>query len=108
MSTEAPYDDVGNPLADADVQNFSDWDDESIERRLVARTLIAPNVVVSTLCLGPHHLGDVVMVDGEPRLFETMIIGGPCDGQTWPLATRVEARQDHTEAVLVARRSGST
>lgn len=100
----APYDDLGNLMPDAPAGEFANWDDADIVRRLIARTLVAPGVVVSTLCLGPERLGDVAMVEGEPRLYETMIIGGPCDGQTWPLATRVEARQDHTEAVLVARR----
>jgi hypothetical protein len=105
MTPDAPYDDLGNVPDPADCEDFANWEEVAIGRRLIARTVIAPGVVVSTLCLGPERLGDVAMVDGEPRLYETMIIGGPCDGQTWPLATRIEARQDHGEAVLVARRA---
>lgn len=98
-----PRDDLGNLLAQPDTETFATWDGEDLTRRIVARTAIAPGVAVSTLCLGVEHLGDVAMVDGEPRIFETMIIGGSCDGQLWPLATCGEAERDHTEAVMIAR-----
>ncbi|HEX3133653.1 MAG TPA: hypothetical protein VHX44_08730 [Planctomycetota bacterium] len=103
MTNAHRYDEFGNPLPTPDTETFAVWDDADLTRRIVARTLIAPTVVVSTLCLGAEHLGEVAMVSGEPRLFETMIVGGDCDGQLWPPATCAEAQRDHAEAALIAR-----
>ena len=103
MSANDPRDELGNLLPMPDTDTFAAWDDPEIVRRLIARTVIAPGIIVSTLCLGPDHLGLAEMVDGEPRLYETIIVGGPHDGQLWPLATRGEAERDHNEAVLIAR-----
>jgi hypothetical protein len=103
MTQSSPRDEFGNLLPVPDTETFAAWDGADLTRRIVARTMIATGIAVSTLCLGDEHLGDVVMVDGEPRLFETMIVGGDCDGQLWPPATCVEAERDHAEAVMLAR-----
>jgi hypothetical protein len=103
MSTAHRHDEFGNPLPDVDTGTFATWDDADLARRIIARTVVAPGVLVSTLCLGAEHLGDAEQVAGEPRLYETMIIGGACDGQLWPPATCSEAQRDHAEAVLIAR-----
>lgn len=103
MALDHRHDEFGNPLPLPDPETFAAWDGDDLTRRIVARTAIAPGVAVSTLCLGSEHLGTVDMVDGEPRLFETMIVGGDCDGQVWPPGTAVEAQRDHAEAVLIAR-----
>lgn len=102
MVIDHRHDEFGNLLPLPDTETFAAWDDGDLTSRIVARTAIAPGVVVSTLCLGAEHLGDVAMVDGAPRLFETMIIGGSCDGQLWPPATCAEAQRDHAEAVMIA------
>lgn len=105
--SHARHDEFGNLLPDTDAETFAVWDDGDLTRRIVARTVIVPGVAVSTLCLGAEHLGDVEMAAGEPRLFETMIVGGACDGQLWPPATCVEAQRDHAEAVMIARGSAT-
>ena len=101
------FDETGVPLPLPDAGTFTAWDDGDLTRRIVARTAIGPGVSVSTLCLGAERLGDVDRVAGEPRLYETVIIGGPCDGQLWPPATGAEAQRDHAEAVLIARGAGA-
>lgn len=103
MTQNSPRDEFGNLLPVPDTETFAAWDGEDLTRRIVARTMVAPGVAVSSLCRGADDLGRVEMVDGEPRLFETMIVGGECDGQLWPPATSTEAQRDHTEAVLIAR-----
>ena len=103
MTENSPRDDFGNLLPVSDTETFAAWDVDDLTRRIVARTMIAPGVAVSSLCRGADDLGKVDMVDGEPRLFETMIVGGDCDGQLWPPATCIEAQCDHAEAVLIAR-----
>lgn len=39
----------------------------------------------------------------QPRLFETMIFGGPADGHSWKYATWDEAEKHHDVAVKLAR-----
>jgi hypothetical protein len=96
------YDELGNPLPEISAESFADWSDDGLERRLVARTLVASGVVVSTLCLGSDHFGDVEPEAGEPRIYETLIIGGDRDGHLWPHATLERAQADHAAAVQLA------
>ncbi len=102
MGESPPFDSQGNPLTDTSSETFSDWSGRSIERRLIARTRINAAVVVSTLCLGPEELGLVGTINGEPRLYETMIVGGGRDGHVWRYATLELARSDHAAAVALA------
>lgn len=108
MAQHHYFDETGVPLPLPDAETFAAWDEGDLTRRIVARTAIGSGVIVSTLCLGAERLGDVDQVDGEPRLYETVIIGGPCDGQLWPPATSAEAQRDHAEAVLIARGAGTS
>ena len=53
---------------------------------------------VSTIFLGlDHSFGS-----GPPLLWETMIFGGPLDGDEWRYASRSEAAAGHESAVLAA------
>jgi len=56
-------------------------------------------VRISTVFLGLDHnfRGD------EPVLFETMIFGGPLNGEMWRYCTYDQAERGHTEAVAAAR-----
>lgn len=40
---------------------------------------------------------------GDPVLFETMIFGGPLDGEQWRYRSYAEAERGHQEAVAKAR-----
>src|SRR5207245_9451486 len=57
------------------------------------------DVRVSTVFLGLNHN----FRGGEPLLFETMIFGGPLDGETWRYASTAEAMRGHQEAVTQAK-----
>lgn len=96
------FDELGNPLREPAEDTFARWDDDGVERRVVARTAIAPGLCVSTLCLGAEHFGDVAPEGDEPRVYETLIIGGTYDGHLWPHATCARAQLDHAAAVHLA------
>jgi hypothetical protein len=60
--------------------------------RIVAKTLVAPGVEVSTVFLGSdHNFG----FGGGPVLFETMIFDDYEDGHQWRWRTWDEAVQGH-------------
>lgn len=67
---------------------------ESGERR-VALDEISPEVKVSTVFLGlDHNFGD-----GPPVFFETMVFGGPLDGEGERYSTWQEAEAGHRAIV---------
>lgn len=63
------------------------------------RKYIGPKVRVSTIFLGLDHNYS----GGEPILFETMIFGGPLDGEQWRYHTYDEAERGHANAVKDAK-----
>lgn len=56
------------------------------------------DVRVSTVWLGLDH-----SIDGPPIIFETMVFGGPLDGERWRYATEAEALEGHAAAVRAVR-----
>lgn len=58
-----------------------------------------PRVAVSTVFLGLDHR---FFGEGPPILYETMIFGGPNDGEQRRYATRDEALAGHKRMVLIA------
>ena len=67
--------------------------------RKVADERIGNRIRVSTVFLGLDHN----FRGGEPVLFETMIFGGPLNGEMWRYCTYDEAERGHAEAVAAAR-----
>lgn len=65
----------------------------------IASTQLTRKCWVSTIFLGLDHN----FSGGEPILFETMIFGGPLDGEQWRYHTYDEAKRGHVEAVAAAR-----
>lgn len=58
------------------------------------------DVWVSTIWLGiDHRFGSA----GPPLVFETMVFGGPLDGEQWRWSTPDEARAAHARAVAKVR-----
>lgn len=69
-----------------------------VTERRVARTEVAPGVVVSTVFLGiDHSFGH-----GLPLVFETMIFGGKHDEDQWRYSAWEEAEAGHQRAVEAA------
>ncbi len=65
------------------------------DKRIIERTEIAPDVVVSTVFLVVDHQ----MSGGFPLLFETMVFGGALDMHQERHSTITEAREHHKEIV---------
>lgn len=74
---------------------------QDINYRCVARTDINDRCEVSTVFLGLDHNWR----GGEPLLFETMIFGGPLNGEMWRYSTWAAAEQGHAEATVQARKA---
>lgn len=77
---------------------------ENNDNRRLAQTVINEKTRVSTIFLGLDHN---FYANGEPVLFETMIFGGPLDGQQWRYTTYADAERGHDEAVTQARKAAA-
>jgi hypothetical protein len=66
----------------------------------VAVTAVDDDVEVSTVWLGLDHR---FVGDGPPLIFETLIFGGPLDGEMWRYANEDAALAGHDQAVAACR-----
>lgn len=80
-----------------DLMTWGRWLEKN--NRVVGLTKITAACRVSTVFLGLDHN----FFGGEPILFETMIFGGPLDGEQWRYRTYDEAERGHAEAVTQAK-----
>jgi len=94
------YDRAGNPIT------MEEWDkgfelphDEREKLLRVALTEIAEDIRVSTVWLGLDHNG----LGGPPHIFETMVFGGPLDGEQWRYSTEAAAIRGHGQVVALVR-----
>src|SRR5687767_3446555 len=69
-----------------------------IEDRKVARTTVYDGCEVSTVFLGLDHRMTGVR-EGKPIVFETMVFGGPFDGDGERYSTWAEAEAGHARFV---------
>lgn len=84
------YDRDGQPTDHDDwARAFEDQAGRQIGRDQVGDAL------VSTVWLGLNHNRAV----GPPLIFETLIFGGPSDGDMWRYSTEEEALEGHRQAV---------
>jgi hypothetical protein len=88
--------DAGEPVAEPDLLTWAAWYETA--DRTVAQTRL-DHVSISTVFLGIDH----AFTGGPPRLWETMIFGGPLDGYAQRYASRAAALAGHEAAVDVAR-----
>lgn len=82
------------PVEVSDVLQWAQWFENSIAERIVAKTTLQDGSEVSTVFLGLDHNFSKF---GPPLLFETMIFGGPRDGEQW--RSWEEAEVGHAQAV---------
>lgn len=85
------------PVA-VDVLTWAKW--FQTEDRVVAQTEIDDRCHVSTVFLGLDYRFGA----GDPLLFETMIFGGPLNGEMWRYETWAQAEAGHREAIIEARK----
>jgi hypothetical protein len=91
------FDRNGQPLGTMDwAFRFADW---SYKR--VAKTKVG-DVEVSTVWLGLDHGYE----DTGPLIFETLVFGGPLDGEMERYATEAEALAGHEAMVARVERAG--
>ena len=92
----------GEPVEERDLIMWARWFEKNERILHVDRVLpllgLFGDCRVSTVFLGlDHSFGS-----GPPLLWETMIFGGPLDGDEWRYASRAEAVAGHESAVLAA------
>jgi hypothetical protein len=76
---------------------------EMLEKRIVAKDSVGnDSAEISTIFLGldHNHFGG-----GPAILFESMIFGGPLDGERQRYATYAEAERGHAELVVRAKKA---
>lgn len=87
-------DDKGDPVSTHDVLVWGAWF-ACFKNRLIARDAVG-DATVSTVFLGiDHGYGQ----NHTPVLFETMVFGGPNDGELWRYETKQAALDGHRRAV---------
>jgi hypothetical protein len=85
----------GKPVPTTDVLAWAQWLESAPERQ-VAKTEIGSNILVSTVFLGMNHNFNL---QGPPVLWETMVFGGPRDGDMDRYTSRAAAEVGHLEMV---------
>lgn len=89
-------DDNGN-VVPADDMDIREWSRRVFgEQRHVAQTHLSTDIRVSTVFLGINH---GFFGDGPPIIFETMVFGGPLDGEQQRYTTLREAHDGHDAMV---------
>lgn len=95
----------GMPVHEPDTLEWAKWYETSRSERIVEQTYLSigggREVKISTIFLALDHCYD----DGPPILWETMIFGGPMDGNMWRYTTRAEAEAGHLDAVAAAKKA---
>src|SRR5438552_481269 len=80
------------PKICTDVKEWARWF-EKADRKVAATTL--GESFISTVFLGLDHQ----YINGPPLLFETLVFGGPFDGETDRYSTWEEAEKGHEDMV---------
>ena len=70
----------GKEPVPVDVMEWARWFETA--DRVVAKSIVY-SATVSTVFLGLNHQ----FVSGRPLLFETMVLGGPLNGEQWRCST---------------------
>jgi hypothetical protein len=84
-----------------EVEPTTDYDRANFR---VALDAVFPGVEVSTVFLSLNHS----FANGPPLVFETMVFGGPLDGQQDRYSTRADALAGHARMVELVRAEGPT
>jgi hypothetical protein len=91
--------DAGGDPVPATSEQWSKWLRDNRSKRIVKQTTLDGRVLVSTVFLGLDHNWES---EGPPRIFETMIFGGPWNEYQRRYATKDEALVGHEDACAKA------
>ena len=94
--------DANNNTVEVDLLTWGRWLQENINERIVGYTEITSQVRVSTVFLGLDHRFPG-MKEGPPILFETLVFGGPLDGEGNRYSSWDDAETGHKAFVRIAR-----
>jgi len=87
----------GHEVKPVDLMTWARWLDSNVHNRTVAKTHVSNEVLVSTVFLGlDHNWSD----EGPPLIFETLVFGGPHDGEEERYSTWAEAEAGHALMVV--------
>ena len=91
----------GMPVPEPDRLKWAHWfGTQDQTERIVAKSIVGDEVEVSTVFIGlDHRFGE----PGPPLLWETMIFGGPHDGETWRYSSREQAKDGHLRVIFIAQ-----
>lgn len=97
------------PVPVEDVLVWGRWIEEAYTTRekIVQQDQITPEIRISTVFLGIDH-GYSWMPDAIPILFETMVFGGPFDGEINRYSNWVGAEAGHAKIVQKVKDALST
>lgn len=88
----------GQPVACPDMRVWGKWFEEnSGSVRIVQQTTLESDVFVSTVFLGIDHN---FTGQGEPALWETLVFGGPTDGEMQRYTSLAFANAGHMAMIL--------
>ena len=91
--------DAEHHLVAVDVEEWGKWF-ENISNRCVGYTEITSEVCVSTIFIGMDHR---LLGDGPPIVFETLVMGGPLDGDGQRYSSWDDAEIGHRTYVRKTR-----
>ena len=94
----------GDGVRAVDLLTWARWFENHVEERVIALTVVQPEIKVSTVFLGIDH---GFSRTGPPIIFETMVFGGLLDQAMARYATIAEARAGHTAMVDRVKRAES-
>jgi hypothetical protein len=93
--------DADNRTVRVDMLTWALWFEETTNR-IVDYTQVTSEITVSTIFIGLDHR---FFGDGPPILFETLVFGGPLDGQGQRYSSWDDAQTGHRAAVRKARKA---
>lgn len=85
----------GHKAIPCDLMTWAQWFEKAWENLIVARTGVGEGAAVSTVFLGLDHS----FSDGVPLIFETLVFGGPLDGEMERYSTWDQAEAGHAAMV---------
>src|SRR6266550_3596078 len=89
-------DENNQPIQCEDILEWGRWFQKNDQRRIVAQDE-TPNGKISTVFLGLDHRFVVLRGESEPILWETMVFGGPLDGEQVRYCSFEAAKAGHAE-----------
>jgi hypothetical protein len=103
MKEESYYILEGKTVKAVNAEEWARWFEDNYKERIVARDNLG-FAQVSTVFLGLHFS---VCCHEQPKLFETMVFGGPLDQEMERYSTWEEAEKGHAEMIKRVKKAAN-